>query len=852
MLNIQTLPPQALFVQFDFGPSEVRVSLAFELRTGSQAGQYWAKIPLVVDLAPAGPESLGPYNPARAVAAFQGGGEVQVANSHINVAGRDNHTHTHVHYHGAAKDLKGVLDAISNLRKIQQDTLDKATPGTVLWLFTCKEYRIFIDVDGVLKILWGSGIPGAGKTVLASIVIDRLEALAREWGNEICVAYVYIRYSDQNQVTVRGILEVLVKQTEGTQPMEGELLQLLGQFVAKRKATFYVLDALDEAPVRIRLALIQKLSSLGVRLFITSRPLPALEAKFPAAHTFPILAQEHDLDLHIAEKIEGSEDLQDLLDRGGPEFEEHLIKTVKAKCGGMFLHASLQLDALQQCITVHDALQVLDAFPDPRRIEDVYQQTWERIIQSERHASLAQAAFVWVLNAKQSMTIDQLLHALATSPETHRFESLRLMPEAALMTICRGLITVDKESRLVRLVHYTAKGPLEDLLRESFPRPHSLLTAVCITRLKGLWLSKHIHHFRSGAEDGLGCRPPPGLCLSGLGFPRSRITQGTEDDVMFSETSLVAKDFRTTFPETRKALCATAGNGDHHPTRAFPAVAKALSPNTEMLQEMSWARGISWTFPSSRSPRLSTVSSDLDGRASTFIGGCRAFPVILFYHSLSLPIDFLGPLHLVSFYNLPIAFVGSVDAHDTNLRTRNWSATPLHLACHLGNEAAAQALLCMADILVNAKDSNGQTVLLTACRRGYNGIVKLLLAHPNTDVNLADSHNWTALMHASRNGHEVTAATRFGLNALLLACEYGRTSVVELLLAVPGIDANGVDSYNDTAIKMAAERGHEEIVRLLLRVPGINPALRSHSGNTAMSVAVARGHHSIVRLLQNF
>ena len=192
---------------------------------------------------------------------------------------------------------------------------------------------------------------------LRSIVINRLEALARDSNGEICIAYAYIRYSDQDQVTIRGILESLVKQTierhpdcvplaqqvyeihvrEGTRPTEEELYQLLGQFVRKKRATFYILDALDEAPDRIRLKLIQRLSALGVRLFVTSRPLPALEAKFPSAHTFIILAQDRDLELHIEEKISCSEHLQDLLERGGQAFKEDLISTVKSKCGGMYV-----------------------------------------------------------------------------------------------------------------------------------------------------------------------------------------------------------------------------------------------------------------------------------------------------------------------------------------------------------------------------------------------------------------------------------------------------------------------------------------------------------------------------------
>ena len=189
------------------------------------------------------------------------------------------------------------------------------------------------------------------------MVINRLTALAKASKGQICVGFAYIRYSDQGQVTVRGVLETLVKQTleqrsdctplaqtiydehihHGTQPTEGELIELLRQFNQQTKVTFYVLDALDEAPVRIRLRLIQTLSSLGARLFITSRPLPTLESKLPDPSTFNISAQDHDLDLHIEEKIAGSEYLQDLLEEGDPSLKARLITTVKAKCGGMYV-----------------------------------------------------------------------------------------------------------------------------------------------------------------------------------------------------------------------------------------------------------------------------------------------------------------------------------------------------------------------------------------------------------------------------------------------------------------------------------------------------------------------------------
>ncbi|KAH6905393.1 hypothetical protein BKA70DRAFT_1292974 [Coprinopsis sp. MPI-PUGE-AT-0042] len=113
------------------------------------------------------PGPIGPSDPAQVVAAFHGASNVQVTNANINVVGGDSHTHMHYHVTTKFKDLKAFLDVIFNVRKIQQDTLAKATPGTVKWLFVSKYFGVWWNRSGTMKILWGSGIPGAGKTILA-------------------------------------------------------------------------------------------------------------------------------------------------------------------------------------------------------------------------------------------------------------------------------------------------------------------------------------------------------------------------------------------------------------------------------------------------------------------------------------------------------------------------------------------------------------------------------------------------------------------------------------------------------------------------------------------------------------
>jgi hypothetical protein len=153
---------------------------------------------------------------------------------------------------------------------------------------------------------------------------------------------------------VRNVLEVLVKQTlerhpecrdlieecyaqhlrEDTEPTEAQLLTLLSQVTERMAVTFYILDALDEAPKKIQLAIVQTLASLNVKLFITSRPLKTIEASFPKAHIFTIAAQAVDIDLLIAKGINESAELQRLLEED-PALRDEIFSRIKQNCGGM-------------------------------------------------------------------------------------------------------------------------------------------------------------------------------------------------------------------------------------------------------------------------------------------------------------------------------------------------------------------------------------------------------------------------------------------------------------------------------------------------------------------------------------
>ncbi|KAH6907874.1 hypothetical protein BKA70DRAFT_1150159 [Coprinopsis sp. MPI-PUGE-AT-0042] len=564
-----------------------------------------------------------------------------------------------------------------------------------------------MSVQGVVKTMWGSGMPGAGKTIFASIVINEVEARAEASERPICVGYIYFRYSDHTAATVRDFLLVLVKQTierhadclpifneafarhirEKTLPSESELVQLLARFSQGIETMFYFLDALDEAPPDVQFDLLKRLSTLNIKVFITSRPIANLDSCFPGAHRF--CAQDRDLDLHISNAITRSPVLQAILNQGGPELRYKVTSTVKKKCEGMFLHASLQLDALRGCANIYAVEKPLEDFP--RRIEDVYQQTWKRIeAQAPEMAVIAKNALIWVLCAMRSLKIEELRHAVATCPDTYRFDRRRLVDEATLMGLCHGLVNVEEETNIVRFVHYTAKDVVKGLVSESSPYPHSLPAAASIA------------------------------LLTGHGFQQATFSDEAALQIALTDNSLLAYAYIHWSIHAHKSLDDTS-------------LATRLS---QFIQGCC-------AFPVGLQP-------------ATYLSSIH---------------DILEPLHMAVHFDFPLSVVGYAHLRDPNHPTPHKGLTPLMLAIWRNSLSAMRELLSLPGILVNAADKDGDIPLIYAARWNKEAGLSLLLAHPKINVNTANSYGETALMWAASEEKATLLLAHPKIKPNLVDCE---------------------------------------------------------------------------------
>lgn len=185
----------------------------------------------------------------------------------------------------------------------QNDLISRRQEGTGKWLLESSQYQSWLQTTK--QTLFCPGIPGAGKTILTSIVV---EDLTTRFSNDstIGIAYIYCNFRRQDEQKIDSLLVSLLKQlAESQSTLPGtikalynqhkngrtqrsldEIFKCLQAVILLYSQVFIIVDALDECQVaeRCRSTLLSKLFDLqaktGVNLFATSRFIPEITEAF--------------------------------------------------------------------------------------------------------------------------------------------------------------------------------------------------------------------------------------------------------------------------------------------------------------------------------------------------------------------------------------------------------------------------------------------------------------------------------------------------------------------------------------------------------------------------------------------
>jgi hypothetical protein len=247
-----------------------------------------------------------------------------------------------------------VMDWLSsvNFRGKQQDVYSRAEKGTGTWILDDPTFNSWLA--GRHKILWCWGVPGAGKTVLASIIIDHL---VNEFKTDnVGLAWVYIDYREQDLQTMETLFADLLRQLVQTRgkisdsiiksvgvswreakPSLGEYQTLLQEELAQFRKTFVIIDALDELPTKsLRKVLISELRRLdpAIHLLVTSRPLQDVGDMLGNECQIEIRARNEDVILYLESLVQGSDNLRGHIE-ADPSLQDFMKNFVSQSADGM-------------------------------------------------------------------------------------------------------------------------------------------------------------------------------------------------------------------------------------------------------------------------------------------------------------------------------------------------------------------------------------------------------------------------------------------------------------------------------------------------------------------------------------
>lgn len=314
----------------------------------------------------------------------------------------------------------------------QSDFIKKRQEGTGNWLLNSDEFQHWLHHSK--ETLFCQGIPGSGKTIMASIVISHLDAKFKN-DADIGIAYLYCNFRQHYQRS--DLFSSLLKQLswrrsivpesmqrlyehhrdKQTRPSFDEVFRELQSIIANYRRVFIIIDALDECQVSDggrRKFLTETLTfqaKTGANIFTTSRINPEITKLFEQSITLEIRARNEDVQRYLDGQMSR---LPSFVQRS-PNLQVEIKATISKAVDSMFLLAQLYIDSLTNQPTVGHIKQALQNLP--KGLDQTYEQAMNRIeSQGEGFRELAKKVLSWVINTKRTLSTAELQHALAVEP----------------------------------------------------------------------------------------------------------------------------------------------------------------------------------------------------------------------------------------------------------------------------------------------------------------------------------------------------------------------------------------------------------------------------------------------------
>ncbi|KAF4339492.1 hypothetical protein FBEOM_6613 [Fusarium beomiforme] len=382
---------------------------------------------------------------------------------------------------------KRILDHFmkANPQPALQTSIRLRHSMTGLWLTESPTFIRWLETPG--SKLWLTGIPGAGKTILAGSVIQ--EALSRSHScQNIGAAFFFCDYKEQNTWNIVNIFGALASQLarqndesynvldayyESLYPPEGlprtadtdDLRAVISRMCEIFDQTIIVVDGLDECDDmtdEVVDNLIQLADySEGVSIALFSRDHYDIRVRLEEDfEPIQIAAHTEDVQLYVNAEVDKRIRTRQL-QLTSADMKEEIRHALVGKADGMFRWVVCQLDYLCNCAHDQERREALSKLPPD--LPESYRRLLERVNNcSIGVQNMVQMCLHFMAVAEPKLTIVELRQAVSISAIGGTLDEGNTVPENELMKRCSSLIRKSTDGRYFEFAHFSVREFLED------------------------------------------------------------------------------------------------------------------------------------------------------------------------------------------------------------------------------------------------------------------------------------------------------------------------------------------------------------------------------------------------------
>ena len=372
----------------------------------------------------------------------------------------------------AAGDLiQWLAPTTYDCNHFEQDLEDARSvrhPGTCKWIEPKTLFQSWktSKLGSDSSVLWIYAIPGAGKTVLASYLVDQARNMVHSSPNFRSILCFFCKNADADKNSPLAIARALVYQLLRSPKLASRQefvreLQLLKAAGGQSRAVSFrplwsvlckycrdlpdatiILDALDEcSDTNFLIPGLLELAHQGsARVVITSRREPELVGAIERVPSVAIGVEDlhDDIKAYLEYQVSQSSMLSD------PRVRSRIVRVLSVRSKGMFLWVALMLKELESRSTIDEIESALSSLPDG--LNEVYERILTRLHTTLKPSrkTFCCSLLKWITLAKRPLRLDEvgealkLEYAMATGDSS--FTQNLLCSARELELVCGSLV----------------------------------------------------------------------------------------------------------------------------------------------------------------------------------------------------------------------------------------------------------------------------------------------------------------------------------------------------------------------------------------------------------------------------